>query len=115
MCQVWCSGIQGIYAQLKGGYRYICIVLYIYRSAIRFAKFGVVVIKASMLNCKGGQVVIGICALFYIYRSAKSCAKFGVAVFKASMLDWRGDIDQRYICIVLYIYIDLPLDLPSLV
>ena len=31
-------------------------------------RFGVVVLKASMLNCKGGQtLVIGICALFYIY------------------------------------------------
>ena len=29
LCQVWCSGIQGIYAQLKGGHRYMCIVLYI--------------------------------------------------------------------------------------
>ena len=38
-----------------------------------------------MLNCKGGQSVMGICALFYIYiyRSAK----FGVVVCKASMLD----------------------------
>ena len=30
MCQVWCSDIQGIYAQLKGAicHGYICIVLY---------------------------------------------------------------------------------------
>ena len=35
MCQVWCNGIQGIYAQLTGG---------------RCAKFGVTVFKASMLN-----------------------------------------------------------------
>ena len=52
-------------------------------SAIRCAKFGVVVFKASMLNCKGASSATGICALFYIYRSAT----FGVAVFKASMLN----------------------------
>ena len=67
------------------------------------AKFGVVVIKASMLNCNGGQVVIGICALFYIYISAISCAKFGVVGFKASMFDWRGDIGHRYVhCLYVY-------------
>ena len=55
-------------------------------SAIRCAKFGVVVFKASMLNCKGGQSAMGIYALFYIYRSAK----FGVVVFKASMLYCKG-------------------------
>ena len=57
-----------------------------------------------MLDCKGGQVVIGICALFYIYRSAMSCAKFGVVVFKASMLDWRGTLTIG-ICALFYIYI----------
>ena len=59
----------------------ICALFYIYRSA----KFGVVVCKASMLDCQGGQSAMGICTLFYIYiyRSAK----FGVAVFKASMLN----------------------------
>ena len=45
-------------------------LFYIYRSA----KFGVVVFKASMLDCKGDSSTIGICALFYID------AKFGVAV-----------------------------------
>ena len=57
----------------------ICALFYIYRSA----KFGVVVFKASMLNCKGDSSTIGICALFYIYRSAK----FGVAVFKVSRIN----------------------------
>ena len=38
-------------------------LFYIYRSA----KFGVVVFKASMLDCKGDSSTIGICALFYIY------------------------------------------------
>ena len=43
----WCSGIQGIYA----------LSIYIYRSA-----FGVIVFKASMLDC-GGPSAMGICAL----------------------------------------------------
>ena len=49
----------------------MCIVLYIYIyiSAIRCAKCGVVVFKASMLDWRRGwgQSAIGICALFYIY------------------------------------------------
>ena len=44
-------------------HEYICIVLYIYRSA----KFGVVVFKASMLDWLGGQSAMGTCVLFYIY------------------------------------------------
>ena len=42
---------------------------------MRCAKFGVVVFKASMVNCRG-QSAMGICTLFYIYRSAMRCAKF---------------------------------------
>ena len=38
ICQVWCSGIQGIYACLMGG-----------RSAKKSVKFGVTVCTASML------------------------------------------------------------------
>ena len=42
--------------------------IYIYRSAIRCAKFGVVVFKASMLDWRRGwgQSAMGICALCYI-------------------------------------------------
>ena len=68
-------------------------------SAIRCAKFGVAVLKASMLEGLGGQSAMGIYALFYIYRSAT----FGVVIFKASMLDCKGVICHRYMCIVLYI------------
>ena len=32
----------------------------------RSAKCGVVIFKASMLNCRGGQSAMGICALYYI-------------------------------------------------
>ena len=63
MWQVWCSSIQGIYAQLQGGqstmgicalfYIYIYIYIYIYRSAMRCAKFGVVVLQTSMLDWRG--------------------------------------------------------------
>ena len=43
--------------------------IYIYRSAMRCAKFGVVVFKAYMLNWRRrwGQSAKCICALFYIY------------------------------------------------
>ena len=85
----------------------MCIVLYIYRSAIRCAKFGVAVFKASMLNWRGVNLpyVDVHCSIYiYIYierererqrerereRSAIICTKFGVAVFKAYMLDCRG-------------------------
>ena len=62
------------------------IVLYIYRSAIRCAKFGVVVFKTSMLDWRGSNCHMYMCIVLYIYRSAIRCAKFGVVVFKASML-----------------------------
>ena len=78
---------------------YMCIVLSIYRSAIRCAKFGVAVLKTSMLNW-GGQSAMSIYALFYIYRSSN----FGVAVLKTSMLGCLGvSICHEYMCIVLYI------------
>ena len=47
VCQVWCSGIQGIYAQLPGG-----SISQIGSSA----KFGVVVFKASILNYPGESI-----------------------------------------------------------
>ena len=68
VCQVLCTGIQGIYAVLIWGpLAKVC----------SSAKFGAVVFKASMLNSLAGP-------------SAKVCssAKFCVLVFKASMLDW---------------------------
>ena len=47
MCQVWCSSIQGIYAELGGQSAMgIYTLFYMYRSA----KFGVAVFKASLLN-----------------------------------------------------------------
>ena len=55
----------------------IYALFYIYRSA----KFGVVVFKVSMLNCKGVHL-----PWVHVHCSAITCAKFGVAVFKASML-----------------------------
>ena len=53
MCKVWCSSIQGIYAQLPWEFHLPWVYvhcLYIYRSAMRCAKFGVVVFKTSMLD-----------------------------------------------------------------
>ena len=52
---ILCNGFAEIHAQLEEGvgsicHRYICIVLYIYRSAIRSAKCGVAVFKASMFD-----------------------------------------------------------------
>ena len=103
ICQVWCSSSQGIYGQLTGGISakfgvtvfkvqgHLCLsdwggqsvigkyaLFYIYASA----KFGVMVLKAYMLNCKGVICHRYICIVLYLYRSAK----FGVVVFKASML-----------------------------
>ena len=66
VCQVLCTGIQGIYALLMGDPL---------AKVGSSAKFGAVVFKASMLDSLGGP-------------SAKVCssAKFGIAIFKASML-----------------------------
>ena len=71
MCQVWYSGMQGIYACLKGinmpwVYVHCSIyIIYIYISAMRCDKFGVVVLQACMLDW-GCQSAICRCALFYI-------------------------------------------------
>ena len=91
-------------------HRYMCIVLYIYRSAMRCSNFGVAVFKASMVNCRGAichgymclVLYIYIYIYIYIYRSAMRCAKVGVVVLQASMLDWRVSISHGYMCIVLY-------------
>ena len=50
-----CNCFPEIFARLEEGvgsicHRYMCIVLYISRSASRSAKFGVAVFKASILN-----------------------------------------------------------------
>ena len=65
---MWCNGFPEIYACLEEGGQSdigICPVFYIYRSAMRCAKFGVVVLKASMLDW-GCQSAMGICTLCYI-------------------------------------------------
>ena len=66
MCQVWCSSIQGIYAQLGVSicHGYMCIVLYM-----------------KLIWCNGFAEIYA--------RSAMRCAKCGVAVLEASMLDWE--------------------------
>ena len=78
------------------------------RSASRSAKFGVVVLKASILNWQGGKSAkFGVTYSRHLWSidrgsSASTSAKFGVAVFKASMFNWRGG------------GVDLPADLPIL-
>ena len=70
ICQVWCSGMQGIYAQLRGVHLpwVYETLFYIYRSAMRCAKFVVVVFKASILNWLGGSICYGyMCIVLYIY------------------------------------------------
>ena len=52
---IWCHGFAEIYALLERGQSAIgiCALFYIYRSAMRCAKFGIVVCKTSMVNCRG--------------------------------------------------------------
>ena len=70
ICQVWCTGIQGIYSRLMGGPS---------AKVCSSAKFCVLVFKASILDSLGGPLA-----------KVGSSAKFGVAVFKASILDSLG-------------------------
>ena len=52
--------------------------------SVRSAKFGVVVCKASMLDCLGGGVNL---PCMYVHCAISDrCANFDVVVFKASML-----------------------------
>ena len=78
------------------------LYIYIYRSAMRCAKFGVAVCKASMLDCRGSICHGYMCIVLYICRSAMRHAKFGVAVLQACMLNWGVSICHGYMCIVLY-------------
>ena len=50
---MWCYGFAEIYAQLEEGGQSdidICPLFYIYRAAMKCGKFGVAVLKASMLD-----------------------------------------------------------------
>ena len=73
--QVWCSGIQGMYAQLVGG---------------RSGKFGVAVFKASMLDWGRSASTSAMFGLAVFKASASISAQFGVVVFKACMLNCGG-------------------------
>ena len=86
MCQVWCSGIQGIYAQLTGGQSAMgmCALCYI-----------------SQVLCSGTQGIYAqltggfdLPCIYMRYAISARSAKFGVAVFKAPLLDW-GSIYHR--------------------
>ena len=92
---IWCNGFAAIYAQLEGGNLCgvmvlqrsilnwsmggqsnigICPLFYIHRSAMRCAKFGVAVLKASMLNwgvsiCHGYMCIV-------LYRKLIWCNGF---------------------------------------
>ena len=98
MCQVWCSGIQGIYAQLLGVsicHGYMCIVLYMKLIWCN----GFAEISASLEEGVGSICHGYMCIVLYMNL-------FGVMVFQTSMLDWGGEgvgcICHRYMCIVLY-------------
>ena len=95
VCQVLCTGIQGIYSPFMGGpSAKVCLS----------AKCCVLVFKASLLYCGGSicqsvffcQVLCtGIQGIYAVLGGPSTkvglSAKFGVAVFKASMLDsWWG-------------------------
>ena len=78
-----------IYAQLEGvnchRYMYIILYIYIYRSAMRCAKFGIAILKASMLDL-GVLICHGyMCIVLYMKL-------IGVMVLQRSMLNWRGQL-----------------------
>ena len=77
ICQVWYSGIQNVYAWLTGG---------------PSAKFGVLVIKTSMVDWGGHSANFGVVVFKACMFDWLGCpyAKFGVVVFKTSMLHWQG-------------------------
>ena len=83
---------------------YMCIVLYIYRSAMRCARFGVVVLQTCMLDwgvsiCHGDMCIVLYMKLIWCNGFARDLC--GVVVLKASMLNWVS-ICHGYMCIVLY-------------
>ena len=77
LCYIWnlfgvmvCRDLCSIGLGVSICHRYMCSVLYIYRSAIRCTKFSVVVFKASMLNWRRGvnlPYVYMHCAIYETY------------------------------------------------
>ena len=74
-------------------------------SASRSAKFGVVVLKASIPNGTGGQSAMCISQLCYIYMKLIWCN--GFPEIYARLEEGVGSICHRYMCTVLYIYMKL--------
>ena len=90
MCQVWCSGMQGIYAWLVGGH-----LLLVYVHCTTYLKLlwcnGFLDIYAWLEEGWWGQSVMKLiwCSgLLGRGSSASRSAKFGVVVFMASLLKW---------------------------
>ena len=81
--------------------------IYIYRSAIRCAKFGVAVFKASMLDWRGSICHGYMCIV--LYMKLIWCNGF------AEICSIGGGQSAINICALFCISIDLPLDMPSLV
>ena len=105
MCQVWCSGIQGISAWLGGQVAMVRYSLfYIYRSA----KFCVVVFMVSLLEW-GGQSVIHPCYTVtppppIDHRSMLHHYTFPSSIDHRSMLHYyTPELCPRYLCIMVYV------------
>ena len=79
----------------------LCALFYIYRSAIRCAKFGVAVFKASMLDCWGVSICHG-CMCIVLYMKLIWCNGFAEIY---AQLEGQSAIG---ICALFFIYIDLP-------
>ena len=105
MCQVWCSSIQGIYAQLQGGnliyagllgvsicHGYMCIVLYI--ELIWCNGFAEIYDLLEGVNCHGYMCIV-------LYMKLIWCIGFAEIYAELEAVNCH-----RYMCIVLYIYID---------
>ena len=82
--QVWCSSMQGIYAQLTGSSQsamHVCALCYI---------FSICPVWCNSMQGMYAQLTGGVVNLpcIYVHCAISSrCAKFGVAVVKASMLN----------------------------
>ena len=97
---IWCSSIQGMYAQLTGGWGWSICFWFICALSYMWNLFGVVVFKACMIDWLGVHLP---CVYVHCAISARADT-FGVVVFKASMLNWLGvHLPLVDMCILLYV------------
>ena len=99
ICQVWCSGIQGIYARLTGGLD----LAYVYVHCAIYETYLVYWFLRDICSIGGGRVGSichgYICIVLYmklIWMNVRMTQRFSVVVFHRSIVDWGGKLEGDF-------------------